>query len=195
MAVAFIADFPGGTIEDYEAVLEKMGLEGRLPAGAMYHAAGVDDAGLRVCDVWEPAEALHAFAETQIGPLTAERGMAEPIVRTFEVHQVRRTDPAPIEFLQVVTIPGVDAEGFAALDTAVLGPERAAPAGCVFHVNGKLGDDWCVMDYWSSKEIRDAFIADKAMPAMQAAGVEQPPVIEELTVHNSISQAPQAAGV
>jgi hypothetical protein len=54
-------------------------------------------------------------------------------------------------------------------------------------VNGPLGEDWCVMDYWSSKEPRDAFIAEQAMPAMQAAGVEEPPAIDELIVHNSLA--------
>ena len=42
MAVVFIMDFAGGTTEHYDAVLEKMGLGDRLPAGALFHAAGVN---------------------------------------------------------------------------------------------------------------------------------------------------------
>jgi hypothetical protein len=75
MAVAFIMDFAGGTTEHYDAVLEKMGLGDRLPAGALFHAAGVNDNGLQVCDVWESAEVFQRFAEGQIQPITQEVGL------------------------------------------------------------------------------------------------------------------------
>jgi hypothetical protein len=188
MAVAFIMDFDGGSTADYDAVVEKMDLRGRLPAGALFHAAGATDTGWRVCDVWETAEACKQFADTRIGPITAEVGMAPPEVRSFEVSAVERGESAPITFVQVVTIPGVDKAGFAALDEQVVGPEHQLPGGCVFHVNGPVGDSWCVLDFWASKDARDDFMQNKVAPAMQAAGVQAEPTIEELAVHNALTE-------
>lgn len=193
MAVAYIMDF-SATSADYDWVIERMGLVGdRLPAGALFHAAGATQDGWRVCDVWETAEQFDTFAEEQIRPLTAQRGMAPAAMESFEAHQVRRgTEPAPAGFAHVVRIPGLDAEGFAALDTAVLGQRRVLPKDCIFHVNGPLGDGWCVLDYWTTRAARDAFVASKVRPAVEAMGASRPPTFEELDVHNSMYVATQA---
>jgi hypothetical protein len=188
MAVAFIMDFPGGTLEQYDAVVEKMDLGGRLPPGGLYHAAGAIDDGVRVCDVWESEEIFQQFAESKIGPLTAEVGLGEPEIRSFEVDQTRSGGSAPVEFVQVITIPGTTAEDFHALDGAVLGPSGEVPDECVYHVNGAFGDSYVVLDYWSSKAARDEFMQTRVGPAMQAAGVAAQPSIEELSVHNSLTE-------
>jgi hypothetical protein len=196
MAVAFIMDFAGSNAAQYDAVVEKMALGDRLPAGAMFHAAGPTDTGWRVCDVWETAEAFQQFADAKIGPISSEVGMPAPQVRAFEAADVRRGGSAPVTFVQVVAIAGMDGEGFRALDERVLGPEHQVPADCVFHVNGKLGDGWAVLDYWSSKDVRDEFMQSKVGPAVQALGVEAEPAIEELEVHNTLTEpAEHPAGV
>ena len=187
MAVAFIMDFAGGTVEDYDAVIEKMDLGGKLPAGALFHAAGVNDEGLRVCDVWESEEVFQRFAEGKIGPLTEEVGLPQPEVRSFEAVQVRGSASGPVEFVQIVSVPGGDVELFRALDEKVL-PGGEVPEACVFHVNGALGDGYTVLDYWSSKAARDEFMQSKVGPAMAALGIDVEPVVEELTVHNSLTQ-------
>jgi hypothetical protein len=188
MAVAFILDFAGGTTDDYDAVLDKMQLGGRLPAGALFHAAGVNESGLRVCDVWESEEVFQRFAEGKIGPITEEVGLPRPEVRSFEVNEVRGAGTGPVEFVQIVSVPGGDAELFGALDEKVTGPSREVPEACVFHVNGALGDGYTVLDYWSSKAARDEFMQSRVGPAMAELGIDAEPVIEELTVHNSLSQ-------
>jgi hypothetical protein len=194
MAVAFIMDFAGGTTEHYDAVLEKMGLGDRLPAGALFHAAGVNDNGLQVCDVWESAEVFQRFAEGQIQPITQEVGLPAPEVRSFEVRQVRGSGGDRVEFVQIVAIPGTTENDFRALDEKVLGPGGEVPEACVYHVNGQLGDGYCVLDYWSSKAARDEFMQTKVGPAVAASGITAEPAIEELTVHNSLT-APTTAGV
>jgi hypothetical protein len=194
MAVAFIMDFAGGTTEDYDAVLEKMDLGGRLPAGALFHAAGVNEKGLQVCDVWESEEIYQQFAEGQIGPIAEEVGLPRPEVRSFEAEEVRGAGAGPVEFVQIVAIAGATADDFRALDEKVTGPSREVPDACVYHVNGTLGDGYAVLDYWSSKAARDEFMQTKVGPAMAASGIDAEPAIEELTVHNSLT-APAAAGV
>jgi hypothetical protein len=196
MAVAYIMDFPGGSAEDYEAVIAKMQLRDTMPPGGLFHAAGPTDEGWRVCDVWESAEQFQQFADAKIGPLTAEQGMAPPRMRSFAVNQIRRGAQGPVTFVQVVRLPGIDAESFAEMDTRITGPERQAPEGCVFHVNGMLDGEWCVLDYWTSKDIRDAFIAERVRPAFEAAGVTAMPQFEEMAVHNVMTApAEHTAGV
>jgi hypothetical protein len=193
MAVAFIMDFAGGTADDYDAVLEKMDLGGRLPAGALFHAAGVNENGLQVCDVWESEDVFQQFAEGKIGPITEEVGLPRPEVRSFAVSQVRGSGIGTVEFVQIVAIPGVTESDFHALDERVLGPGGEVPEACVYHVNGAIDDGYCVVDYWSSKAARDEFMQSKVGPAVAASGIAAEPVIEELTVHNSLTQQTTAS--
>jgi hypothetical protein len=193
MAVAFIMDFVGGTTDDYDAVIEKMDLGGRLPAGALFHAAGVNESGLQVCDVWESEEIFQQFAEGKIGPLTEEAGLPRPDVRSFEVSQVRGSGSGPVAFVQIVAIPGVTESEFRALDERVLGPSGEVPEACVYHVNGKFREGYCVLDYWSSKAARDDFMQTKVGPAVAASGITAEPMIEELAVHNSLTQQTTAS--
>jgi hypothetical protein len=193
MATAYILDFAGGTLAQYDAVLEQMQLAGRLPAGALFHAAGVNDDGLRVCDVWESEDAFQGFAASKIGPITEEVGLPRPEIRSFEAAQVRGARAGAVEFVQVVSIPGLDGETFRALDGRVLGPDGEVPEACVFHVNGRLDGGWCVLDYWSSKAERDEFMQSRVGPAVAASGIEAQPRIEELTVHNSLTATAPAS--
>jgi hypothetical protein len=82
-------------------------------------------------------------------------------------------------------MPGVDAATFAELDAQVLGPAREVPDGCAFHVNGPTDDGWYVMDAWTSKDIRDRFMAGQVVPAI---GGKVVPEIQELSLHNSIQR-------
>jgi hypothetical protein len=80
MAVAIVMEFEGATLEQYDQVMEKMGLEpgGDTPPGALFHWVAQTDDGLLVTDVWESREAFDKFAEEQIGPYTQEVGIAGP---------------------------------------------------------------------------------------------------------------------
>lgn len=88
MAVAVQLDFPGGTLDQYDQVVEKMGFEKGGPGGpgGLFHWVRTTDDGIRVTDVWESQEAFQAFADTRIGPITAEMGLAPPQIQVFEVH-------------------------------------------------------------------------------------------------------------
>lgn len=88
MAVAFIMDFEGGTLEQYDQVMEKMDLGDSVPDDAHFHWVTKTDDGVRVVDVWESDEAFQAFAEEKIGPYTAEVGLSEPAIERHEVHNL-----------------------------------------------------------------------------------------------------------
>jgi hypothetical protein len=89
MPVAAIIDFPGATLEQYDEVIKRMGFEpgGTGAPGGMFHWVTATDDGIRVTDVWESAEQFQQFADTKIGPITQEVGLAgEPDVTVLPVH-------------------------------------------------------------------------------------------------------------
>jgi hypothetical protein len=89
MAVAVVLDFPGGTLEQYDEVIAKMGLtpEGPGAPGGLGHWVTKTDDGIRVTDVWRTREEFDKFAAEQIGPITAEVGIPGPPQITFyDVH-------------------------------------------------------------------------------------------------------------
>ena len=187
MAIAIIMDFAGGTADQYEAVMEKMDLGGQLPPGAIFHATGSYNGGWRVVDAWESAEAFGAFADTRIRPYAAEAGLPEPSVQMFDVDELfdeRGGGSGGVKLLQIVRLDGMTKEQFEQAD-AQIRDNKTAPDGCMFHVNGWTDSGWIVADAWTSREIRDAFIADKVGPAMGSMGMA-PPVIEDLDIYNTL---------
>ena len=88
MAVGVVLDFEGGTLDQYDQVVQGMGLSpgGPTPPGALFHWVTETDSGLRVTDVWENQEAFEAFAQDQIGPQTQAVGLPQPKITFYEVH-------------------------------------------------------------------------------------------------------------
>jgi hypothetical protein len=183
MAVALILDFPGGGRAQYDSVVAKMDLGGRMPDGGMFHAAGAYAHGWRVVDVWQDLATFERFRDAKIVPLADAAGMGVPNVDVIEVAEQKRGSGATAELVQVVRLPGLDALAFRAADLEILSPYRGrAPEAITFHVNGPCDGGWCVVDAWSSKEARDRFIEERVKPVMREADLTGPPVIEELMV-------------
>jgi hypothetical protein len=89
MPVAVILDFEGATLDQYDQVIERMGLEpgGDVPDGALFHWVTATDNGIRVVDVWESREVFDRFAEEQIGPHSEAVGLPNPPQTHYhEVH-------------------------------------------------------------------------------------------------------------
>jgi hypothetical protein len=80
MPVAVILNFKDATLDQYDAVLAKMGLSpgGKAAPGGMFHWTMKTDDGFKVVDVWESKEQFEKFADEQIGPFTQEVGMTTP---------------------------------------------------------------------------------------------------------------------
>ena len=188
MPVAFILDFPGGTLEDYDTVLGEMELGGVAPPGGIYHGSGLGPQGLRVIDVWESDQIFQEFAESKIVPITQRHGLAQPQIERVEVDEVRVGPDVDgrATFAQVVRLDGMDGARFHELDGQIVGD--GLPAGLTYHVNGPTDSGWIVVDYWTSKDLRDTFMASKVAPAMQSAGAPMP-AIEELALHNTLTAA------
>lgn len=89
MAVAVVMKFDGATLDQYDQILEKMGLTpgGSTPPGALFHWVAQTDDGILVTDVWADRETFDKFAQEQIGPYSAEVGITDPPETTYhDVH-------------------------------------------------------------------------------------------------------------
>lgn len=89
MAVGVVLDFDGATLDQYDQVIEKMGLRPQGPGapGGIFHWVTKTDNGIRVTDVWETREQFENFAQEQIGPYTQEVGIeAPPEITFYDVH-------------------------------------------------------------------------------------------------------------
>ena len=89
MPVAVQMDFAGATLEQYDQVLQKMGLTPGGPGapGAISHWVAKTDGGIRVVDVWQTKEEFERFAQAQIVPYAREAGFpGDPELDFFEVH-------------------------------------------------------------------------------------------------------------
>lgn len=88
MAIAFQMDFAGGTLDQYDRVIARMGFEPRGPAApeVLFHWVAKTEDGIRVTDVWTSREAFDAFAQAQIGPITQAMGLEPPKLQVFELH-------------------------------------------------------------------------------------------------------------
>ena len=89
MAVGYEMRFESATLEQYDEILELMGLSESVAHvdGAIFHWVAKTDDGLIVVDVWESNEHFNRFAEEQIGPYSQQVGIPNPPVTTrYEVH-------------------------------------------------------------------------------------------------------------
>ncbi len=89
MPIGVVIQFSGGTPEQYDQVIEKMGFKpgGVGAPGSMFHWVASAPEGLRVTDVWASTEQFEKFAQEQIGPFTQEAGIpGPPEITVHEVH-------------------------------------------------------------------------------------------------------------
>jgi hypothetical protein len=96
MATVVTQDPEGVTLEMYDAVNTRLGVDENPPEGLMVHIAGLVDGQLRVVDVWESMDAHDRFVEERLRPAIAEVARAagvEPddtpaITTAYEAHHV-----------------------------------------------------------------------------------------------------------
>jgi hypothetical protein len=95
MAIAVIMDFTGGTLEDYDRVVARLGLtpDGPGAPGGLFHWVAATENGAKIVDVWRTREQADEFYQNQLGPITAELGIDPPEISYFDVHNTQTAGP------------------------------------------------------------------------------------------------------
>jgi hypothetical protein len=87
MAVCLVIDVPGGQLEQYDAVMKKLGESGGvLGEGQTFHVGGPTDDGFTVIDVWNSREDFDRFIQGRLGEAIQEAGVPQPQIREIPVH-------------------------------------------------------------------------------------------------------------
>jgi quinol monooxygenase YgiN len=85
-----IYEIPGGTLEHYDAVVERTGTD--KPDGVHAHIVGKTDDGFTVIEVWDSEEHVDRYMEQGLGEaireVMGEAKLPEPKVTDIEVHNL-----------------------------------------------------------------------------------------------------------
>jgi hypothetical protein len=89
MATVMAMRWEGVTQEQYDAVMDGLGLDDELPDGGIFHIAGFENGAMRVIDVWDSQGAFEQFMGQRLQPVIQEVGLAgEPEVVYYELYNV-----------------------------------------------------------------------------------------------------------
>ena len=86
MAIAVMADTPGVTAEQFDAMQQQMNLVTNPPAGGMVQFSGSVAGVWRVITVWESQEAWDAFRTGRLDPAFQQLGRPAPQYQTWTLH-------------------------------------------------------------------------------------------------------------
>ena len=93
MAIAFTFEVDGVGADQYDGLMEAMGLgsaDAAFPAGLIAHLAGPQGDGWRVTDVWESADAANAFyGSDQFAPVRDDPATAGINPMVWALHRVQ----------------------------------------------------------------------------------------------------------
>jgi hypothetical protein len=85
-----IYNVEGGSLEDYDAVVERTGSD--KPKGVRLHVAGATDGAFKVIEVWDSIEDVNRYMDEglgeAIGQVMREAGVDKPTITEFEVHRL-----------------------------------------------------------------------------------------------------------
>lgn len=93
MAIGQLIEAPGQTQEQYDQVLQEIGVSGTqlAPApGHLVHFAGPSNGGWMVVNVWESKEQADRFFAEKMAPARKKLGLGELQVREFPVYRLAR---------------------------------------------------------------------------------------------------------
>jgi hypothetical protein len=72
MAIVVISEPQEATLEIYDAVNAKLGVQDDPPEGLIVHTAGDDAGTMRIIDVWESRESYERFRDERLMPAVME---------------------------------------------------------------------------------------------------------------------------
>ena len=89
MAVAVDLNFPGATVDQYDAAVRLIG-HGATGTphvgGTLFHWAAVTNDAIRVVDVWDSTRTVRTVLSERIVPAVQQAGMPAPEIQFFDIH-------------------------------------------------------------------------------------------------------------
>jgi heme-degrading monooxygenase HmoA len=173
MAVLVIADIPGATVEQYEAVSRALGFRDpdfEPPAGLISHTAGVNEDGILIVDEWDSAEDFEWLMERAV-PAMQEAGAPPIEPRIVPVHHSSPGRGRRAGVLLLMETPGFGTREY---DEVIQHMPSHAGDGpghpAVSHTAGISDDGLVIVDVWDSPEAFGHFAETELGPAAGQAG-------------------------
>ena len=94
MPIVLHLEMPEVSIDNYDAVSDRVGLDDDPPQGLILHSsAEMEGGGVRIVDVWESKEDLDRFEQERVMPAIREGELGGPPGRReiIETHHLRRS--------------------------------------------------------------------------------------------------------
>ena len=88
MAIGVWIEVPGGTQQQYDAIMKELNLGGKMPQGGLYHFAGPLNGNWCVCDVWESREAFDRFFNQKLQHAIQSAGLPHFQPKFFPIHNM-----------------------------------------------------------------------------------------------------------
>jgi hypothetical protein len=88
MSVLVIAEAPGVTAEQDQAIMQALNLEGDPPAGARARLAGPTETGWRIVSLWDSRESFDAFVRDRLTPALEKAGRPMPPFEFWPIESV-----------------------------------------------------------------------------------------------------------
>ena len=86
MAIAVIAEIPGGNAQMDEAMRQQLGVTPETPpAGALARLAGPIEGGWRIFSVWDSQESWDTFRQEKLEPMFNGMGRGMPTFETWQL--------------------------------------------------------------------------------------------------------------
>jgi heme-degrading monooxygenase HmoA len=169
MAVMMIAELPGVTADQYDAVNAKLGLpKDGEPEGLIQHLAGPTGDGWIVVDVWESLEQFERFfGEGGAAEAIAEVGAPPVEPRVLPLHNMIRQGAGTEANVFLV----IEAEGFTPEMYDELTSKMPAHAGdgsshgAVSHAAARANGGMVIVDVWDSPESFQRFAEEQIAQA------------------------------
>ena len=89
MATTMYMEWPGVTQEQYNRVMNLLGLDANPPKGGIFHVAGFSGGALRVIDIWESQQDFERFQKDRLATAVQKAGItSQPRVEFFPTHNI-----------------------------------------------------------------------------------------------------------
>jgi heme-degrading monooxygenase HmoA len=172
MSVLVVAEIPGGTIEQYEAVSGALGFRepGFEAPGLVEHTAGNTGDGNLIVDVWDSPEDFQRLM-ADAAPAIQDVGVPPFEPRVLPVHNTRKGRGDHAGVIVLIEAPGFGTEQY---DKVIEHMEAHSGDGtnhpALTHTAAVSYDGMVFVDVWDSPESFGRFAETELGPAAAKAG-------------------------